>query len=67
MNEAQLAAVTAVERHKARLRALSDAACEARRKCDQAERALKRAEARLRAAIRNDPDSWNSIGVLTKT
>jgi hypothetical protein len=61
MNQTQLAAATAVERHRAQVRELSDAASEARRKVDQAERALKRAQARLRSAIREDPESWNSV------
>lgn len=60
MNENQLAAVTAVERHKARVRRLST-------DLGDAERALKRAEAQLRTAIRKDPTSWNAVTAVPRS
>lgn len=57
MNADQIAAAAAVERHKARVRTLAS-------QLDAAQRTLKRAEAQLRKAARDDPDSWNSVTAL---
>ena len=57
MNEKQLVCVTAVERHRARVRRLAADLVDA-------ERALKRAEAQLRTAVRKDPAAWHEVTVI---
>lgn len=54
MNEAQQNAAMAVEKLQTHVRELSTL-------LSNAEAALKRAEARLRTAIRRDPDSWQEL------
>ena len=60
MNDVQHAAVVKVENDRAAVRALSGRLAEAERK-------LRRSETDLRAAIRRDPASWNTISMVKES